>query len=118
MNDATAIGSGLRIGRVTCDCSLCVESRKSNRPGALPPVRPAVAKVDLDWSAMPGRVHVADEAEPVPFFGLIFTLVAFAALDILTAGLTVLGGIVLARAIWYAGPHGAGLLHQIYIRLG
>lgn len=93
-----------------CPCAECELGRRDRITGAR-------AKGDLAWSEMPGRIHLTDESEPLPFFGLMFTFVGAIALGIFVAVLVAMGGIVLAQALWHAGLHSAGLLHQLHARL-
>lgn len=118
MSEVMTRGYGREAGG-GCGCDFCrQQALRSNRPGALPPVLPAVPRGTLDWSEMPGRIHVADESESLPFFGLMFAIVGSVALGIFLWGLVMMGGIVLAQALWHAGLHSAGLLHQLRGRLG
>jgi|GEM_PF-2206517 hypothetical protein len=81
------------------------------------PLSPVTPKGELNWSAMPGRIHVVDEVNPLPVFGMFFTFVGMLLLGIVALGLAVTGGVVLAQALRHAGLHSHGLLHQLHARL-
>ncbi|HEY5056999.1 MAG TPA: hypothetical protein VII58_12620 [Acidobacteriaceae bacterium] len=92
-----------------CPCGLCeIERRKQLAPGTV--------RGELNWSAMPGRIHVVEGAD-APFFGMILTFAGASLLGLGMLFLCVTGGVVLAQAVRHAGFSGVALLHQLHARL-